>query len=299
MANQLAPCAVTVQIAERHRYSLRRYSLHSMADLHGMTDAFDLVKLGGPQKTVKQLAPRSLTVHIAEEDFVAEFLVAKLRRVKGLAHPLITWPNYYPHNSPLKRVRSAPEEREAQAQLENDLIWYSSSRCISKALTQPPSSQAASPLADEDSIRDFSDAVQRKQAKAYRVGTLVEVRSVKQDSWIRDAEIIGTVNETCEKDGFKLRAGSVKVLYNGGNVFRWVPPRDAEYDLRPQSRLRLQVPEPMSGGLEKRYVADASCPEGRWVPMHVEICRGHVQWWETETAARNGKKSGGHAFLLG
>jgi len=231
-----------------------------------------------------------------------------LRTVKGLAYPLITWPNYYCHNSPLKKMRNAGKEPEAQAQLGNNMIWHSSSSCISKASSttiapsqvlealvhfQPPSSQAASPLPEEDWNCEFTNEAQRKKAKAYRVGDLVEVRSVKHDTWIRDAEIIDTVQDKCLKDGFTLRAGSVKVLYNNGERFRWVPPHHAQEHLRPS--LRLKAPDTMFGGLWKQCCSDADS----WFPVHVEICKGYVQWWESEAAARRGAKSQGHSFLLG
>jgi len=231
-----------------------------------------------------------------------EVLVDKLRTVEGLAHPLITWPNYFCYNSPLKKLMAG-----------KDRVWHSSSSCISEGssttmtLSEPfatptsqyletpvqcqlPSSQAASPVPEEDKIGEFADAVQRNKAKAYRVGDLVEVRSGKHDTWIRDAEIVDTVEEGSSKDGSPRRAGSVKVLYNNGERFQWIPPKNVQTDLRPS--LRLKAPDTMLGGLE---MLDANS----WIPVHVEICKGYVQWWKTEAAASQKAKSVGHSFLLG
>merc|ERR1712117_1002402 len=201
------------------------------------------------KKKVSQYASCSAHVRIQfEEECAVEVLVERLRTVEGLACPLITWPNYYCHNSPVKKMIHAGKKRQAQAQLGNDETWHSSSSCNSKASSttmalsetvatptsqyletpmqcQLPSSKVASPSPKEDCDGEFMDAVQRQIAKAYRVGDLVEVRSINHDTWIMDAEIVDRVTEKCEKDGKTRRAGSVKVLYNDGERFRWVPPQ--------------------------------------------------------------------------
>merc|ERR1712027_272484 len=136
------------------------------------------------------------------------------------------------------------------------------------------------------------DAVQRKIATPYRVGDLVEVRSIHHDTWIMDAEIVDRVTEKCEKDGNTRSSGSVKVLYNDGKRFRWVPPQLAQRHVRPS--LRLKAPDTMSGCLTKQ-----SLESSRLFQVHVEICKGYVQWWDSKAAAMKKEKSTGHLFLLG
>lgn len=136
-------------------------------------------------------------------------------------------------------------------------------------------------------------SLQRKKVKAYRVGDLVEIWSLKYKKWIQDAEVVDVVKEKVLRDGIHCRAGSVKVLYSSGSRFKWVPPQLIETDLRASPRSR--APAAMCGKLQKECHSNVT----EWCPMHVEINRGYLQWWESEEQAVNGCKSQGHTYLLG
>merc|ERR1712061_393006 len=75
------------------------------------------------------------------------------------------------------------------------------------------------------------DRPQRKKVKMYSVGDYVEIWSLNCQSWIKDGEVTETVDGKCIRDGVKLRAGSMKVVYMDGERFKWVPPQLAEEHL--------------------------------------------------------------------
>lgn len=137
---------------------------------------------------------------------------------------------------------------------------------------------------------DFQGSLQRRSVKGFAVGAAVEIWSESKGKWIRDGEVVERVSEVCVRDGCRLRAGSVKVLYSQRQRFRWIPPRRFAEQLRASAR--PSPPRAMAGQLQMEV------GEGFWRTVHVELCKGFVQWWGSEAEAQQGAKSLGHAFLL-
>merc|ERR1711920_299878 len=127
----------------------------------------------------------------------------------------------------------------------------------------------------------------------YGVGDYVEIWSTQCDNWIKDGEVIETVDRKCRRDGVKLRAGSMKVLYMKGERFKWVPPQLAEEHLRASPV--PSAPKVLTGKLLKEVHSEVT----EWRVVHVELHKGFIQWWVDKEAARQGDKSLGHAHLLG
>lgn len=215
------------------------------------------------------------------------------------------------------KVREATARRHVKLELDEDNCneEEASNNLTSMDLPvvarlRPPMSRLATPLPKPEGAADFAASVQRKKVKAYHVGDVVEIWSAKHKKWIKDAEVIDTVKEKCYKDGVNVRAGSVKVLYNtgehakweapqyAGERVRWLAPQQLEGLIRPS--LRPRTPEVVCGMLQKECRSRVTwCSDVTYrLPMHVELCRGYLQWWEEKAAAVSGTKSQGHVYLL-
>jgi len=138
-----------------------------------------------------------------------------------------------------------------------------------------------------------SGSKQRKPVKKYAIGDPVEVFSLSNQTWILDGEVGDIVNETCIRGKFKLRAGSVKVLFDNATRFKWVAPADLENHVRPSPRVK--PPEALWATLKMEVHLETT----QWQSVHVEVNRGFIQWWENVENAKEGKKSAGVAYLLG
>merc|ERR1740121_481744 len=86
--------------------------------------------------------------------------------------------------------------------------------------------------------QELSMGMQRSKMKMYEIGDVVEVFSLKSQKWILDGEIADLVKETCVKDGFKIRAGSIKVLYENATRFKWVAPQNVPDHIRRSARVK-------------------------------------------------------------
>lgn len=77
------------------------------------------------------------------------------------------------------------------------------------------------------------DYIQRRPVKVFQKGASVEVFCSELQRWFADGEVLDVVHEGCARDGFKLRAGSMKVIYDRGAHYVWVAPHTAMEFLRP------------------------------------------------------------------
>jgi len=151
---------------------------------------------------------------------------------------------------------------------------------------------AVTPQRSEACDAEFKEAKQRRKVPRFNRGEAVEVWSMKYNRWVRDAEVADMVTESCERDGMKLRAGSVKVVYKNQGRFKWIPPQLVVDHLRPSRR--PIAPDAKFGQLHKETHGDDTV----WQPVHVEVNQGFMQWWASEEAARRGKKPICAAFLF-
>lgn len=135
---------------------------------------------------------------------------------------------------------------------------------------------------------------QRKKVKMFGKGDVCEVFSVKHGKWFLDAEITETTDESCYLDGFRVVAGSMKIIYDNGTRFKWVAPHEMEELVRESPRPR--PPEPLVGQLTKEqhfwFLTN-------WTKMYFELQKGFLQWWRTKEDAGNGGKALGSVYLLG
>jgi len=130
--------------------------------------------------------------------------------------------------------------------------------------------------------------------KRFGMGDTVEVYSAKRQKWFLDGQVIDTVNETCMMDGSKVRAGSVKVIYDHGMTFKWVPLQQMEETLRPSPRPR--PPNAVSGMLTKEA---SSWLSGRAKQLYAEANQGFLQWWDSQADAEECKEPEYSMYLLG
>jgi hypothetical protein len=102
------------------------------------------------------------------------------------------------------------------------------------------------------------------------------------------------VNETCVMDGSKVRAGSVKIIYDHGMTFKWVPPQQWEECLRSSPRPKPPV-----------VLASMVMKEGSsWLlrsekQLFAEMNQGFLQWWESQVEAEECHEPMVSMYLLG
>jgi len=56
--------------------------------------------------------------------------------------------------------------------------------------------------------------------KLYAKGDLVDVYSSHNKKWFTDGEIVDNTKDGMQIDGFKVRAGSMKIVYDNGSRFK-------------------------------------------------------------------------------
>lgn len=159
----------------------------------------------------------------------------------------------------------------------------------------PELSEVCEPEAEEEESAEAEPVIfkQRKVQKTFKVGDLVEVYSVKNNKWMTDAEVVEFASEACNKDGLKLRAGSLKIIYAHGSQFKWIPPQHIEELLRMSPRPR--PPPPKVGQMLKETHNWFT----EWHQRHFEVKRGFLQWWLSEQEAQEKKKPSRSVYLLG
>lgn len=196
----------------------------------------------------------------------------------------------------LDRFVDLPRMSNVKSQMTSQLSTMDRTRSIierapraSVALLSPEQSQDLSPVS-------FStmESVQRRRLKLYRKGDMVEAFSARHQAWFQDAEIAHVVKESITLDGKKVRAGSMKVVYDNGSRFKWVPPQQMDEFIRPSQRPKLV----------ERLVGEFSEPsEGwfgtTWTKVYFELNKGFLQWWNTLENAKAGGEPAGSIHLLG
>merc|ERR1719336_1834073 len=90
----------------------------------------------------------------------------------------------------------------------------------------------------EYSDSDSSVDLQRERVKATPVGARVKVlqwplgpETNFEPFWFRDGIVIDRIDENRTLDGWKLRAGSMKVWFDRGTRVKWFSPRKAAKEL--------------------------------------------------------------------
>lgn len=158
-----------------------------------------------------------------------------------------------------------------------------------------PRAEIAAPEAEVVAQTDVpSLRRQRTKMKLFQKGDVVEVFSTKHNKWYLDAEVVDVLSESSLVDSIRVSAGSMKVVYDNGQRFKWVAPHEMEALVRESPRPR--PPEPLIGDLQKEghiwFIT-------RWQACHVELQKGFLQWWGTKEEAEIGKPAWGSIYLLG
>merc|ERR1719221_446239 len=86
----------------------------------------------------------------------------------------------------------------------------------------------------------------------------------------------------------------MKVTYENGTRFKWVAPHEMEEVVRESKRPK--PPEPMVGEMlkEEHYFFLSL-----WQKFYVELQKGHLQWWWSQSDAQLGKPAYGSVYVLG
>lgn len=135
---------------------------------------------------------------------------------------------------------------------------------------------------------------QREKVKLYQPGDVVEIYSEKDGKWMADGEVEEVTSETIQRDGYIIRAGSMKVTYCNGMRYKWISAAHMEQYLRPSPRPR--PPDPLVGELLKETHSWFST---WWEECYCELNKGFLMWWDSVQAAQNGYKPTGSLYLLG
>lgn len=182
--------------------------------------------------------------------------------------------------------RSEVAEETAQQDLDPFLTSAPASPVNRTSKDSAPAAVEAPPAVSEGSSR------QRKAVKLYRVGDVVDVWSGRNQDWIIDGEVVAATDETIQVHGTKVSAGSVKVIYSRGQMYKWIPP--AKFGELLRESLRPRPPDGHKGTMLKQTHGFVS----EWNERYFELRKGHLQWWENEEAAKKGTP-GRAIYLLG
>lgn len=241
------------------------------------------------EQAISTFAQISANVYIySREECCAEDLIRKLRRVLDSEDDL--------ELATLENLRIAEERRKRRRPevLQRTRVRWRPD-IYAQAAGEAPRSEAAQPAPDATPGRHRAEETrQRRRVKIYAKGDVVEIFSNSHQKWFLDGEVVQVVKDGGRIDGFQVRAGSMKVLYNNGGTFRWVPPQEVADSLRPSPRPR--PPEPLIGMLA---LQEASWFTMKWTNMYVELHKGFLQWWHSRADATSGKKPLGSFYLLG
>lgn len=223
------------------------------------------------------------------DECTVENVVGKmLEVVKGMGAEEITLENF---NAAIEHSRQQNvEEQEKQEKLKEE-VKEIEEIAAPKAAEMAVVEQEVPTATEEAQSESF---IQRKRIKLYAIGDQVEVWSSKNDIWYMDAEVIDIAKEASSIDGIRIKAGSMKVVYDNGARFKWVPPQQMEGYLRPSPRPKS--PPPLTGELMRAAHGWFST---QWQPSYVELNRGFLQWWDTRDDARRGGLPVGKTYLRG
>lgn len=136
---------------------------------------------------------------------------------------------------------------------------------------------------------------QRKMVKLFPRGCLVEIYSASKQRWIVDGEVVEVAWESIKKDKVLITAGSTKVVFDQGRLFKWVPSHKLHETVRRSSR--PQRPKPLVGQIMLERPAWLGANVMQW--SYFQLRSGVMQWWETEQDAAAGKQPDGKVKLLG
>lgn len=239
------------------------------------------------EAAIRKFAAYSAKVVLRSKDeCTIENIIEKLRSVVGhLEQGLITAEHFqaavdcYNQQHPEKQKKQKQKKQHAQI--------------IQQNLAVPRAADAVQE-ADAPEQTTVEKTRQRKKLKLFGKGDVCEVFSVKHGKWYLDAEITETTDESCYLDGFRVVAGSMKVVYDNGTRFKWVAPHEMEELVRESSRPRPA--EPLVGELTKEQHFWFLT---HWTKMYFELQKGFLQWWSTKEEAGNGAKPAGSVYLLG
>lgn len=117
--------------------------------------------------------------------------------------------------------------------------------------------------------------------KLYRPGDQVEVYSHSHERWYEDGEVTNVAAEYCMIGNTEVRAGSMRVVYDGKLRIKWVAPQEMDTVLRKSRGPRM--PTPVIGPLFQKQ-------DSQWVKMHLILKRGVLRLWSSSQEALSGRK---------
>lgn len=237
---------------------------------------------------IRRFAPFSAKVRIhSKEECTVESLVENLRSAVCVGVEKLTMDNF--QLAPEQHRNQRPENHENEQKRRQTMEHVER--------MEPPTPRSGAVLPEPEVVpaeQQWQATRQRKRLKLWSRGDMVEIFSKKNQKWFLDAEITDVVYEGGIRDGFRVAAGSMKVVYDNGSRFKWVGPNEMEELLRASPRPR--PPKPLVGNLRKEshyfFVTE-------WTQQHMEVNMGFLLWWPSKDEARSGKAPSGSVYLLG
>jgi len=227
----------------------------------------------------------------SQEDCTAEYVVGKINEVvRGMGSEGLTLDAYKAAWEFERKIHAAESIEKEKRQVEAKKVMEETKAAVAAVAAVPemePETKAEETQAKEE-------PKQRKRIKLFAIGDQVEVWSSKNNMWYMDAEVVDIAKETGAIDGLKIKAGSMKVVYDNGSRFKWVPPQQMEGYLRLSPRPK--PPPPLTGNI---FHATNGWWSTQWNSCYAELNRGFLQWWESQEAAKRGGLPVGKLHLRG
>lgn len=241
------------------------------------------------EEAIRKFASFSAKIRLhSVEECTVESLVDKLRSVvRGVDTEILTVENFRAAVEAEKAQHPEEQQKEQQEEKKQEFLEKIQAP-TSEVATAEPDMQ---PAEVEEAGRSSR---QRKRIKLWTKGDCVEVYSVKHQKWFNDAEIVEVVTETCVREGYRVNAGSMKVVYENGTRFKWVAAQEMDQFLRPSNR-----PKPVQPRLGDLMKETYWLFVPRWNKLYVEMHKGFLQWWNTREEAQKRAKPQGSIYLLG
>ena len=190
-------------------------------------------------------------------------------------------------------TRLHPPDRAHAVLVDGDEIVASDASRLAPLPPQSPASAGVSRTA-------MSPPACSSELDALKIGDVVDVYSSRANAWFEDGGVVDYAAESMETEGengiIKIRANAIKVIYNGGQYCKWVPPASFHKHLRPASLERFAAtrawavqrrlaPPPVAA----RAVPLASpAPAQSWQVPAGEVVAGHASqaWLKSEASTR-------------
>jgi hypothetical protein len=261
-----------------------------------------MMALSKMEQVIRTFVPISAKVHFTcQDDANTEFLLSRLRQLLPMDQAMLNLENlrmtsnHEQQDSEEEPIHERPRDSKRRRSFRSGR-GVVSSRVKHWEVQQAPRARTATAHPDDppDVTKEDFESRQRRKVKIYQVGEQVEVFSMKRGVWVLDGEIADVVSEACTKDNFKLRAGSIKVLFDNATMYKWILPGRVAEQIRPSPRVKPK--EALVGVLEIEVNLHDTIA---WVGVHVEVNKGYLQWWHSQEDARAGSKSVGIAYLFG